>query len=180
MELADIVRQIRAEAQTEVDFLKKAYDIEARKLDSDLDFEKARVKQRILSQAYDEIERLEREELGRASVDRKNELVNRKKELVDAVLKEAIERYMKSSKYEEFLKSSIRENQGKGIVVCVSRDDAAAAKVLNAAKIKPSFEDTGGGLIFRNGDVAVNKTIGVLMERKRAELERAASSALFG
>lgn len=179
MELADIVRQIRAEAQAEVDSLRRTHEAEARRLDAELEVEKARISDDMLKEAEAELAQQEREELGRARVERKNKLANRRKEIVDRLIREAVERYMKSGKYEAFLRQAVKNNYKKGMRVYARKGDAAAAKVLRAARIKFYHRDVDGGLIFKKGGVAVNKTVSVLVEKKKAELERVASSVLF-
>ncbi len=179
----NVIKEVLEEAKKEAEEILSSAKKEAEKIISKARKEAEEIEKHALEEASNKCEERKKMEKALAELEARKELMKRKKELIDSVLKEIEQEfYSLSGKEREKVMRALAKKAGKewSTIKCSEKDMKILKKLFPKAKIERV--KIAGGFIAENEDktVLVNMSFEEIFNSLKQELVKTLAETLFG
>lgn len=172
MHAEELLSEIKREADDKIYQIHHKNTERLNKIKLDLATSMAKEEQKIKEESEKDIINTEKQMLGRARLTQKLKIMEHRKELIDELIDDGVNKFIASKSYDLFLEDTFKKNYRKDMSVSISKGDKKAETLLAQKKIRPTYKDILGGFIFRDKKVHINKSFDLHLEKEREDLER--------
>lgn len=187
MALADILEEIKKEADEKLKTLEKEHADKIKGLDTQFDEKKKTAESEMDEQVTENSRKILNKMTTHAKMEAKNKLMREKRELMEGVFKEALDQLVNSDNYKEILVSLLKHSNIKGddIIVCPAKgkEDVTKAAISAAGKDYKLSEkplNIKGGFVLTTDKIEIDNSFeSILYKQLKDDLELEVAEKLF-
>ncbi len=187
MALADILEEIKKEADGKLKTLEKEHADKLKGLDTQFDEKKKTAEAEMDEQVAENSKKILNKMTTHAKMEAKNKLMREKRELMEGIFEEALDQLVNSSNYQEILVSLLKHSKiGDGdVTVCPAKGKEAETKAaIHAAgkdyKLSDKPLNIKGGFVLTTDKIEIDNSFeSILYKQLKDDLELEVAQSLF-
>lgn len=186
MALADILQKIQKETEEKLKKLEEGHKAKLKKLEDEYEKKKKVAAEDMEKKVAANVEKIHNKAKILAKMEAKNKLLKEKRELIDKLFDEALEKLSKSSEYEKFITSLMSRSSLEGDVYVVpakGKEDETKKAIKESKKDYKLVDKPApikGGFILKTDKIEVDNSFeSILKKELKYELELEIAKILF-
>ncbi|MFH1534065.1 MAG: hypothetical protein ABID64_03980 [Nitrospirota bacterium] len=187
MALSDILEKIKKEAALKVAELEKEYKAKIEQLEKENKEKQKDIDEEMHRKVEENTKKIIAKAENLAEIERKNQLLHAKRQILEEALESAVEELSKLDNYEEVLTTMLKNTELKGdnvvVVPAKGKEEATKAAIQKSGKsyfLSEKSEKLSGGFILKTDTVEIDNSFSTIVkEQLREDLEIKLNKLLF-
>ncbi len=187
MALSDILEKIKKEAEAKVTKLEQEYKAKIEQLEKENKEKQKDIDEEMHKKVEENNKKIIAKAENLAEIERKNELLHAKREIIEEALESAIEELSKLDNYEEVITDMLKKADLKGdntvVVPAKGKEEATKAAIQNSGKsyfLSEKNSNMTGGFILKTDTIEIDNSFSTIVnEQLREDLEIKLHKLLF-